>query len=35
VAGGSVFSDADWAQTHNRYAIDLTAGVSDFRMTRT
>jgi hypothetical protein len=35
VAGGSVFSDADWAVTHDRYAIDLTAGVSDFRLTRT
>jgi hypothetical protein len=34
VAGGSVFADPNWATTHNRYTIDLTAGVSDFRLSR-
>jgi hypothetical protein len=34
VAGGSVFTDPGWAGSINRYAIDLTSGVSDFRMTR-
>jgi hypothetical protein len=34
VAGGSVFSDPGWASSSNRYDIDLTSGVSDFRMTR-
>jgi hypothetical protein len=34
VAGGSVFTDPGWATSTNRYAIDLTSGVSDFRMTR-
>jgi hypothetical protein len=34
VAGGSVFSDPGWAASTNRYVIDLAAGVSDFRMTR-
>jgi len=35
VAGGSVFTDPGWSTSRNRYAIALTAGVSDFRMTRT
>ena len=34
VAGGSVFSDPGWAASTDRYTIDLTSGVSDFRMTR-
>jgi hypothetical protein len=34
VAGGSVFADPDWASSTNRYAIELTSGVSDFRMSR-
>jgi hypothetical protein len=34
VAGGSVFSDPGWSTARNRYAVDLTAGVSDFRMSR-
>jgi hypothetical protein len=35
VAGGSVFQDPGWATAVNRYSIDLTAGVSDFQMSRT
>jgi hypothetical protein len=34
VAGGSVFTDPGWASADDRYGIDLTAGVSDFQMTR-
>jgi hypothetical protein len=34
VAGGSVFTDPGWAVSTDRYVIDLTSGVSDFRMTR-
>jgi hypothetical protein len=34
VAGGSVFSDPAWATAHDRYRIDLTAGVSDFELRR-
>jgi hypothetical protein len=34
VAGGSIFTDPGWATSHNRYTIDLTAGVSDFEMSR-
>jgi hypothetical protein len=35
VAGGSVFSEPAWATAPNRYRIDLTAGVSDFELSRT
>jgi hypothetical protein len=34
VAGGSVFTEPGWAQAQRRYDIRLTAGVSDFQMTR-
>jgi hypothetical protein len=34
VAGGSVFTDPGFSGAENRYAITLTAGVSDFRMVR-
>jgi hypothetical protein len=34
VAGGSVFSDPGWSSSYNRYAIDLLAGVSEFRLNR-
>jgi hypothetical protein len=34
VAGGSVFADPAWNSSENRYAIDLLAGVSEFRMSR-
>jgi hypothetical protein len=35
VAGGSVFTEPTWGSTENRYAIDLSTGVSDFEMSRT
>jgi len=35
VAAGSVFTEPGFAGAENRYAITLTAGVSDFRMVRT
>jgi hypothetical protein len=34
VAGGSVFQDSGWSTAVNRYSITLTAGVSDFQLTR-
>jgi hypothetical protein len=34
VAGGSVFWEPGWASSHNRYAVDLLAGVSEFLMSR-
>jgi hypothetical protein len=34
VAGGSVFADPAWADSPNRYAIVLLAGVSEFQMSR-
>jgi hypothetical protein len=34
VAAGSVFTDPGWAASTNRYVVDLTSGVSAFRMTR-
>jgi hypothetical protein len=34
VAGGSVFSEPAWATAHDRYRFDLTAGVSDFELSR-
>lgn len=34
VAGGSVFTDPGWTGSRNRYAIMLSSGVSDFRMSR-
>jgi hypothetical protein len=34
VAGGSIFADPAWASSHDRYAVDLVAGVSDFEMSR-
>jgi hypothetical protein len=34
VAGGSIFADPAWVGSHNRYAVDLLAGVSDFEMSR-
>jgi hypothetical protein len=34
VAGGSVFTEPAWPDAHNRYSIDLVAGVSSFQMSR-
>jgi hypothetical protein len=34
VAGGSVFTEPAWAAARDRYRFDLTAGVSDFELSR-
>jgi hypothetical protein len=35
VAGGSVFADPAWTTSSDRFAVDLLAGVSEFRLSRT